>query len=463
VERTVLIIVALSALFLTACASDKRAGLRLKPAIMPDWSRTGEHPDYPESEYLVTFGLARTTTEAEEIAETRLEAVICDEATRPNASLFKDTHFAQVVTRPAGWFPLSDFSTAIRKDLASNGFEAVALRAISRGELRLRAASLLPTATKALADTPEPPGGLGSIDKRLEMWGSYYLLSVRVVALELLASDTLNRAAFDKVERSVLALWELPTVIRTTLDGADQHVRIHGGAPEKLTLKAWFRNQPVTGVPLSWGPGAGYRGVVEGQKETNSLGLATANVLQLAATGNDFGYVQATIDIDEVLGRRTGIAMNVWLWRLVLPCRTNGELVVRVTETRGGETPVEKPTFTPEVKKWAEGRALGFSELEPDKDKYHYHLLLEGQIDVTPTVRDELASAYVSGSMTLSDMETGEVLYRLQVGMKHEGAKGNTEASVVLNAVRESAAEVMSEFASRILTALPAPGEEFGN
>lgn len=429
---------------------------------MPEWSRTGVHPDYPTDDYLVTFGLARTTTEAEEIAVSRLEAVICDEAISPHVSMFKDTHFEQVVTMPAGWFALSEFESAVRSDLAGNGFEAVAMRAINRNELKLRARSLLPEASKALADTPEPPGGLGSIEKRLEMWGSYYLLAVRVVALELLASDTLNRTAFAKVERCVLALWELPTLVKATLEGADQHVQIYGGAAEKITLKAWFRNQPVVGVPLTWGPGVGFRGVVDGQRETNSLGLASATVLFLGATGNDFGYVQASIDIDEALGRRTGIAMNVWLWRLVLPCRTNGELVVRVTETQGGDKPVEQAVFTPEVKKWADGRALGFSANEPNKEKYQYHLLLEGQIDVTATMRDEIPSAYVSGSMTLSDMETGEVLYRFQVGLQREGARGNTEASVILSAVRESAAEVMSEFASRIINALPAPGDEFG-
>jgi hypothetical protein len=336
------------------------------------------------------------------------------------------------------------------------------MRAISRDELKLRAKSLLPEAAKALSDSPEPPSGVGSIEKRLELWGNYYLLAVRVVALELLASDTLNRTAFAKVERCVLALWELPTLIKATLDGADQRVRINGGAPEKVTLKAWFRNQPVVGVPIAWGPGAGFRGVVDGQRETNSLGLATANVLYLGSSGNDFGYAQASIDIDEALGRRTGIAMNVWLWRLVLPCRTNGELVVRVTETTGGAKPVENAVFTPEVKKWAEGRGLGVSAGEPNKEKYQYHLLLEGEIDVTTTTRDEISSAYVSGSMTLSDMETGEVLYRLQVGMHQEGERGNTEASVVLTAVRQSAAEVMSEFAARIINALPAPGDEFG-
>jgi hypothetical protein len=463
VERTVIIIVASLALFLTACASNKgRGGLNLKPAIMPEWAKTGEHPDYPENEYLVVYGLARTTTEAREIAASRLEAVICDHATSPHTTMFKDTHFEQIVTRPAGWFALSEFDTAVRTDLASNGFEAVSMHAISRNELKLRARSLLPAATQALSDAEEPPAGLGTIQKRLEMWGAYYLLAVRVVALELLATDTLNRTAFDKVERALLALWELPALVKTDLGGNDQYMRIHGGAPEKLTLKASFRGQPVTGVPIAWEPGIGFRGVVEGDKELDATGVARGEVMYMASTGDDFGYAQASIDIDKVVGRRTGIAMNVWLWRVLLPCRKNGELVVRVTETCNGDQPLEQPVFTPEIKKWAEGRLLGFSENEPNAVKYHYHLLVEGQVDVTPMTRDEVPSAYVSGTLTLSDMETGEVLYRYTIGLQREGAKGNSEASVMLLVGQEGAGEVMAEFASRIIAALPGPGDEFG-
>jgi hypothetical protein len=463
VERFVIIIVASVALFLTACTTGKgRNGLDFKPVVMPEWAKTGAHPDYPESDFLVVYGLARTRAEAEEIAASRLEAVICDHAISPNASMFKDTQFAQLVTRPAAWFALSDFGDAVRADLANNGFEAVAMLAIARNELKLRARSLLPAANKALSDSIEPPGGLGSISKRLEMWGGYYLLAVRVVALELLASDTLNRTAFDKVERALLALWELPALVKAEQGGDDQHVRIHGGAPEKLTLKAWFRGQPVAGVPLEWGPGAGFNGVVQGDKELSATGNATGEVMYIAPSGDDFGYAQASIDIDQVVGRRTGIAMNVWLWRVLLPCRSTGDLVVRITETLSGDKPLEQAVFTPEVKKWADGRGLGFSENEPNKDKYHYHLLLEGQVDVTPITRDDISSAYVSGTVTLSDMETGAVLYRYSIGLQRDGARGNTEASVVQLALRESAGEVMAEFASRIIAALPGPDDEFG-
>ncbi|MCA8915186.1 MAG: hypothetical protein KDB90_07230 [Planctomycetes bacterium] len=429
---------------------------------MPEWSYTGEHPDYPSSEYVIAYGLARNSKEAAEAAERRLEVLICDQAISPHKTLFKDTRFSEIVVEPASWFQLGEFGTAVKQDSASNGFEAVAARAISKNELKLRALSLLPAAQDALAAESMPPRGLGSIPKRMEMWGKYYLLSIRVVALELLASDTLNRTAFDKVEESLMALWELPALVKTDLGGSGQHVRIHGGCDNPIELGAYFRGNPVAGAPLQWGPGPGFRGTVQGDAELNESGRATGRVLYLQPTGDEFGYVAARLDIDRVVGRRTGIAMNVWLWQVKLPSRTTGELVLRIKETEGGDQAAEAPMFVPEVQKWGTGRKLATSIEQPDNDKFAYHLLLEGDVDVTPTTSGEIPSAYVAGNFTLSDLETGEVLFRYALGLKRSGKPGNTEASVKLLAMQEGAAEVMSEFASRILVALPGPDEEFG-
>jgi len=463
VERFSFIIVALLGIFLTACATDPgRGGLDIQPVRMPDWTYNGQHPDYPESDYIVAYGLARNSREAAEVAEQRLEILICDFAVRPHETLLKDTQFAQVVTEQAAWFGIDEFTDAVRSDAASNGFEAVAVRAINRNELKLRARSLLPEAQTTLAETPQPPTGLGSIGKRMEMWGAYFLLAVRVMALELLASETLNRTAFDKVETALLALWELPALVKADQAGGDQHLRINGGLPEPLVLRATFRSKPVDGVPLAWGPGAGFRGVVEGDLETDQAGRATARVLQFATTGDDFGYVRASLDLDRVIGRRLGIAMNVWLWRLQLPSRSNGQLVVTVRETEKGENPLPEPLFTPELKKWADGRDLAFTTGEADKEKYLYHLTLEGDVDVTTLTSNGLPAAYVSGNFTLTDLETGTVLYRYTLGLMRTGQAGNTEASVKLLAMRDGAAEVMAEFASRIIVTLPAPGDEYG-
>ena len=454
---------ALIGLILTGCVSDSgRGGLDIRPVTMPEWTYTGEHPDYPVDEFLVTYGLARSPKEAATTAEQRLEMLICDEAIRPHVTLFKDSHFSDIVTEPAAWFQLGEFGNAIKTDAASNGFEAVAARAIRRNELKLRAASLLPVAQEELARVPQPPRGLGSIAKRMEMWGKYYLLAVRVVALELLASDTLNRTAFDKAEEALLAIWELPALVKTDLGGSGQHARIYGGCADPIELGAYFRGKPVAGVPLEWGPGLGFRGTIEGDTELSESGRAQAKVLYLQPTGDEFGYVQARMDMDRVVGRRLGIAMNVWLWQIKLPSRKTGELVLRIKETQGGTEAVPDPMFVPEVVKWSAGRDLATAIEKPDNEKFTYHLLLEGEVDITPTTKGDIPSAYVSGNFTLSDMETGEVLFRFALGIQRFGKEGNTEASVKLLAMQEGAGEVMAEFASRILVALPGEDSEFG-
>lgn len=462
-ERNTFIIVAILGILLTACTSaSKRGGLNIQPVRMPDWTYSGQHPEYPDSDFLAAYGLSRTPKEAVEAAEQRLEIMICEQAIAPHATLFKDSQFAQVVTEPAAWFKLEEFTDAVRGDAVSNGFEAVAVRAIGRNELKLRARSLLPAAQAALADASQPPVGLGTVARRMEMWGDFYLLAVRVVALELLASDTLNRTAFDKVETSLMALWELPALVRVEQSGGDQHMRIQGGLVKPLELRAYFRGKPVAGVPLAWAPGLGFRGTVEGDSELDEAGRATARVLYLGATGDDFGYVRASLDLDRLIGRRLGISMNVWLWRVMLPSRANGQLVLRVQETEGGATPLPEPLLTPEVEKWALGRNLACTTGEPDPERYLYHLVLEGNVDVTPSSQNGVPSAYVSGNFTLTDEETGEVLYRYTLGLKRVGQPGNTEASLKLLAMREGAADLMAEFASRIIVALPAPGDEFG-
>ena len=154
--------------------------------------------------------------------------------------------------------------------------------------------------------------------------------------------------------------------------------------------------------------------------------------------------------------------MNVWLWQVKLPSRNNGELVLRIKETEGGQQPVVDPMFVPEVKKWAEGRKLATGEEDADSEKFSYHLLLEGDVDVTPVLSGDVPSAYVAGNFTLSDLDTGEVLFRYALGLNRVGKFGNTEATIKLLAMQEGAADVMSEFASRILVALPGADEEFG-
>ncbi|MCA8946669.1 MAG: hypothetical protein KDB29_10620, partial [Planctomycetes bacterium] len=182
----------------------------------------------------------------------------------------------------------------------------------------------------------------------------------------------------------------------------------------------------------------------------------------LTPTGDDFAYVQAHMDIDKLVGRRLGIAMNVWLWKVMLPSRGNGELLVNVKETEQGEQPPAKAVFYPELEKWCLGRNLAVSSgTDLNKEKL-YHLLLEGNVDVTSSVTDGVPTAYVSGVVTLSDVETGQTLFSFALGQKEVGQSGNTETAIRMLAMRQGVAEMMTEMASRILAALPDQGDEFG-
>lgn len=456
--RTVVIIVALTGLILTGCNSTpERGGIGIQPVRMPDWAKVGEHPDYPSSDYVVAYGLARRMSEATDAAERGLEVMICREAVDSHLPLLKDSHFEKLVTEQAAWFDLAEFGEAVRKDAATDGFEAVAVRAISRNELKLRARSLLITANTELAAAMEPPGGIGSVLDRLDRWGRYFLLAVRVVALELIASDTLNRTAFDKVERALIALWELPALITSNEKNSGQHLKLNGGLAQPLELFMWFRNRPVAGVPLLWGPATGFRGDVQGDKETDADGRATARVHYLAATGDNFAYVQCRLDVDRVVGRKLGIAMSVWLWQVMLPSRETGEIVLNIEEDTGFD-----PVFVDELRKWCEGRGFRIVDKASELDDVLYHATLEGRPKVQVTTLNGAPVGFVTGTFTLKDNETGSVLFRYTLGLKREGQPGNSDSAVALLALREGATELLLEMAPRLLATFPGKGDEFG-
>lgn len=461
-ERTAFTIVALLLGLLTACTSTERGGLGINRVEVPEWTRTGHHPDFPESDYLVAYGLARTEREATEIAEGRLEVMICDYAVRRHPGFFKDTQFEAVVTEPAAWFQLSEFGEAVGSDAAGDGFEAVVARAIRFNELKLRARSLLIEAQKAFDQATQPPMGLGSIARRMELWGNYYLLGVRVVALELLATGALNQRVFDAVEGALISLWELPTISQVSQWGGDQHLRIREGLAEPIGLRVYFRGKPVAGVPLAWSAGPGFQGAIEGDRELDEQGMGTAKVLYITPTGDEFAYVQAYLDLDRLIGRRLGISMNVWLWKVMLPSRLNGELLVNIEETEQGKEPAASPVFYPELEKWCVGRNLAVSTGKPRREDKLYHLRLEGKVDVTTKLVDKIPSAYVSGVLTLSDVETGQTLFTYTLALTEEGKEGNTEAAIRLLAIRRAAGEALGELAARIIATLPFQGDEFG-
>jgi hypothetical protein len=462
VDRTAFILVALLLGLLTACAGPERNGLKINHVEMPEWTRTGHHPDYPESDFLVAYGLARTSREAATTAEDRLEVMISDYAVRRHEGMFKDTQFEAVVTEPAAWFKLDEFGKAVQGDQASDGFEAVVARAISFNELKLRARSQLVKAKSALEKTEKPPRGLGSISMRMEKWGNYYLMAMRVVALQLIADDTLNQQVFEDVEEALISLWELPALCDVDQWGGEQHLRIREGLAGPVGLRVFFHGKPVAGVPVVWGPARGFRGTLEGDRELSKLGSAEAKVLYMASSGDEFAYVQAQFDLDRFIGRRLGIAMNVWLWKVLLPSRGNGELVVKISETEQDGQPVKEPMFTPEIKKWCEGRNLEFAEGKSSHEDKLYHLMFEGKVNVKSQMNGEIAVAVATGDFSLRDLETGEILFSYSLSLKEVGKKGYTEASVRLLALREGAAEVLVEMATRILATLPSKNDEFG-
>jgi len=462
VERTVFTIVALLLGLLTGCAGPEHNGLKINHVEMPEWTRTGHHPDFPESDYLIAYGLARTSREATRIAEDRLEVMICDYAVRRHQDLFKDTQFEAVVTEPAAWFKLSEFGDAVQEDAASDGFEAVVARAINFDELKLRTLSLLPAAKTELEKVIKPPRGLGSIPKRMEMWGNYYLLAIRVVALQLIAQDTLNQQVFEDVEDALISLWELPTICQVSQWGADQSVKIRGGLDDPIGMKVFFRGQPVAGVPISWGAARGFSGTLEGDRELSDTGLGTAKVLYVAPTGDDFAYVQGHLDLDQLIGRPLGIAMNVWLWKVFLPSRANGELVVDIKETGQNGQPLPEPVFYPDIEKWCIGRNLAVAKTESTHEDKRYHLVLSGEVSVSSNLQGDIPVALATGTFTLRDEATGTALFDYTLGLKEEGKPGNSEATIRLIAMRKGAAEVLVEMATRIISSLPSKHDEFG-
>lgn len=456
-ERTVITIVALLGLILTACSGPDRAGIDIRPVKMPDWAKSGEHPDYPDAEFITAYGLARRMPDATEAAERGLEVMICREVVNNHLDLVKDSHFEELVVEQATWFEIGEFGNAVKHDAASDGFEAVAVRAIQRNELKLRAKAMLPDANKALAEAMEPPGGIGSVLDRMERWGKYYLLAVRVVALELIGSGTLNRTAFDKVERALVALWELPALITSRENNSGQSLLLSGGLGQPLELQAWFRNKPVANVPLQWRPAHGFRGDVQGDKETDANGRATAKVHYIAGTGDDFCYVQCSLDVDRVVGTELGISMSVWLWQVMLPSRETGEIVIQIEEDTGYD-----PVFVDEIRKWCTGRQFRVVDEASEKEEVLYHLTLDGSPKVKVQTVNDIAQAYVSGTFTLKDAETGYVVFRYTLGMKKDGKPGNSEAAIAMLALREGATEILMEMAPRLLATLPGEGDEFG-
>ncbi|MCC6465984.1 MAG: hypothetical protein IT463_11650 [Planctomycetes bacterium] len=450
----------IAVLALASCAStDKPKGLKLHRVAAPEWTRSGEHPSYPAETHLTGWGLAPTRRAAEEQADRNLEFAIVRHALQRNPGALQNTRFSQLVTEPGGWLQLQELAESVQRDVAGNGFEVVAVAAVHRGDLHLLAASLLPAAREAMGNAQLPPAGLSDARKLIELWGAAFLAAARVLALQLLAEGTLDRATLERCEDAASALWELPSRVRITQEGADQPVLLRGGTAKPLVLRASLRGAAVAGLPLIWQPGPGHHGVLDGESEFSAEGRASCKVLALEPNGEQYGFVLARPDLDRILNRRLGISATGWLFQLELPCRRNAELVVVLKETLNGITEGLEPVLYPALQEWARVRSVALAKDSPSPRQFPYRLRLEITLDVVTAMDGKVPVARVSGSAALTDLATGNVLYSMTPGLKREGAEGNTEIAIGLSAVKEGAGETLGEFLPRILALLPLKGE----
>jgi hypothetical protein len=180
--------------------------------------------------------------------------------------------------------------------------------------------------------------------------------------------------------------------------------------------------------------------------------------MSVIPNGDDTGQVMASLDVDQVLKRRTGIRMPAWFWTIVLPSLNNGGVAIDVKETVQGAAKGIKPLFEPEFRNWAKARKLRIVD-GPPIDQRPFALKISGSLDLRSSTTGEFATAYVTGQIDLTDMNTGQVLYSYTPGIHRTGDAGISEASVALTTQKEAAVEALLEFATRLAALLPAPDD----
>jgi hypothetical protein len=452
----------LACLVLAACAQPgPRPGVGMNRVDVPPWARTGVHPEYPAQTHLLGFGSAAAKDAAESAATARLEQAIVAHALAQDGGMLQGTQFASLVTERAAWFTLGEFEDSVRRDLAGNGFEFVALRAIHKGDLRLRAAGMLADARAALAGAPDP-NTAGDLRSRVQTAARAFVLAARVLALRLLAEGAVDKPALAAAEDAALAIWELPGLVRLEQGGAGQKAAFGGGLARPLTLKARFRGTDLANIPLLWSLPPGLRGVVQGDAATDAAGRATCTVLQVVPGGDPFGLVRCQMDLNQMTPQPTGIAVPVWAWQFTLPCRHNVELVVNVEEVVDDKKTGFERYFVPGLQQWATRRNLTIELARASERPSEYRLRLEGSLSVSTWLEGEVPKARTGGKLKLVDHADGRVLFEYVPGLLREGRPGNTADSLALVTLREAATDALSEVCARLLVLAPAPGEEFG-
>ncbi|MDC1141761.1 hypothetical protein OAU50_01595 [Planctomycetota bacterium] len=447
---------ALTLLLLCGCtATSERPVIGINKVKIPDWARTGNHPDYPRDQFLQGVGYSRGALKATNQAVENLQVQISAYALERGFRAIKGSRFETLIKDPAQWFDAAEFDRAVHEDRATDGFDFVVVKAINKDDLHSRARLMLPKAKRALDEAIAPIGMIGNVPDALQKYADWFVLNVRVVCLQLLTDGSLDRPVFEVAEEAAITLWEFPTLATILKEGEGQRARIRSGLPKPIGLQVIYRSRVVSGLPLKWALVAGQMGGVKGDLLTDETGKASATVMQVSANGESIGFVQAWLDLPKLAGRQIGVSMPGWLWQVKLPHRDGAAIRLTFNETSNDEARESK--FDAKFRKWA--TANGYTVLEPDaaEDGYDWVLDVTGELAIKTWMQDEIPQVRVSGEIAITDTSNGRVLFRLNPGGIGAGSKGNTEISVSLRAQTESADNALTEVTSRIKSFLPGP------
>lgn len=420
---------------------------------MPAWARTGNHPDFPRTEFLVGIGQSRSALKSGNQATASLEENLCSYALERGSNAIAGSRFETLVMNSAQWFDATEFDRAVKEARATDGFDFVVIKAIKKADLHIRARLMLPKAKKVLDETIAPSLLLGSIRDMLKKQVDYFVLTMRVVCLQLLADGSLDQQAFEKAEEAAVLLWEFPMQVTIIKGGEHQVAQIRGGVSKPLTMQLVYRNRVVSGLPIRWALVSGQMGGVRGDLETDAMGKADAHVMHIAASGEGVGFVQAYPDIVKIAGRKIGILMSVWLWQVKLPNRDSAALRVDVIETSNNNALPCK--FNSAFVKWAKDAGYTILEEGEPAGEYDYILNVKGSISISTWMQNEIPKVRVTGDLIVEDARTGKNLFRINPGGIGEGSKGNSEISVSLRAHVETVGTAVTEISSRVKSFLP--------
>ncbi|MCC6572692.1 MAG: hypothetical protein IT462_02775 [Planctomycetes bacterium] len=440
---------------LTACpTTPERPGVNMRRVEMPEWTRTGRHPDFPQDKFIAGYALAETAAGARQKSETLLEEAACAEALAKGEAVLRGSRVRDLIDSPAQWIDVAELGDAVKFDFAGNGFEYVSVTAISREELRLRAQGMLAGAKKNLA-TKMPTLDAPELRKRLDAWCARFLLAIRVVALALLATGELERDALAVAEDAAMSLWGLPGVIEATLGGNSQYANIGGGLPKALELKFTYRERAAAAIPLNWNIIAPANGVLDTGNETDAQGMARCNVFSLSALGRETAVIQAAIDLERVAGVRLGISPPVWRWSASLPSRRLGQLLCEVAETIGGEK--TDSVLGPALLAWCNEYKLAFTDdaKQPLPETLAYRLKLSGELKVELFRQGTDTVARAQGTLTLSDAVGDTPIYLYTPAVVRTVAAGQESEDCAREALIEASADALAQIAPRIMAALP--------